>query len=69
MGQRRIQISASIGSNFGANQQADFHRAGPSRKTENLGNWKSDILTGHPTRQDFRILGFTRPLMHENLAG
>ena len=41
---------------LGAGQDLGVPTGG--RETENLKNWKSDILPGHPTRQDFRISGF-----------
>ena len=44
-----------------------FSPGGPGRETENLGNWKSDIETGDPARQNFRFSEFqffTRPQMH-----
>jgi hypothetical protein len=30
----------------------------PGRETEKLGNWKSDIIIGHPARQDSRFSEF-----------
>jgi hypothetical protein len=32
--------------------------SGQSNRAGKLKNWKSDILIGHPVRQDFRISGF-----------
>ena len=36
----------------------DFYIAQPPRETENLGNWKPDMLPGVPALQDFRFSGF-----------
>jgi hypothetical protein len=55
-----------------AARRARFSRRRPGRKTENLKNWKPDVLPGVPAFQDFRFSGFqvsTHPKMHDLVAG
>jgi hypothetical protein len=50
----------------------DFHAVRPRRKTENLKNWKPDVLPGDMACQDFSFSEFqifTYSKMHDLVAG
>jgi hypothetical protein len=55
-----------------ATRRARFSRRRPGRETENLENWKSDVLPGDTARRDFSFSEFqvsTCPKMHDLVAG